>query len=184
MVEKDRLDINKWKKESLDFTNEAKGFVEGILDVQPCPNCGWDLLNWKCENYKSCWYWHWDDYLKCKDDQRLINSIDMLWSWEKFKLATLRWQEFYYYNYFWRIKENSAMLELNIKWKKYVVNLFFTIVENDDIKTIWSITINWDIIQKVKWKEDKKVFFRYDEMKKYAIIVLNDRRFNNFIISK
>ena len=47
----------------LDFQEieETKGYLKDILEVEPCPNCGKDMIAWKCSDSKMCWYWHWED---------------------------------------------------------------------------------------------------------------------------
>ncbi len=188
MVEKYISDINKWKNKPLDFLNKTKCFVEEILKIEPCPNCWWDLLNWKCENYKSCWYWHGDDYLKNKEEQRLQKSINMIWNWEKHMLKTFWWEEFYYFDYFWRIKETKAILDFEINWEVYKVEVEYNIKENEIGKIIENIRFKSNIKKQIKLKNNKvrwnKVFFDYQKLKKYVFLILTDIKFNNFIISK
>ncbi|MDD3793268.1 MAG: hypothetical protein PHI37_00450 [Candidatus Gracilibacteria bacterium] len=175
MVEKYRSDIDGkvGTDKPLDPTDETKGFVDGILEIEPCPNCGLDLLYGRCEDYKSCGYGHGDD-LSIREREKSYGDG------EEFRLETLRREEFYYYDYFGRIKENSAVLELSIKGERYFVTLDYKIEEYDDVKTIIIKNIK-KIIKKVKGKKDEQVSF-YD-IRKYVTIVLSDIRFNKFLVS-
>ncbi|MDD3145231.1 MAG: hypothetical protein PHV23_03930 [Candidatus Gracilibacteria bacterium] len=188
MVEKVKSYVNKRTDETLDFTNETKGFVEDILEIEPCPNCGGDLLNGKCENYKSCGYGHGDDYLRNKEEQRLQKSINMMGNGEKHILKTFGGEELYYFDYFGRIKENEAILEFELDGEVYKVEVEYDIKENNFAKTIENIRFKSSIKKQIKLKNNKirrnKVFIDYKKLKKYVFLILTDIKFNNFIISK
>lgn len=184
--EKPYLSHNKLTKPNsfnIDFVKED---VSDILNIEPCPNCSRNLINWKCEDSKNCWYWHWQDYLDKKEEQKEKKSLNMMWNWKKYELITILWEKFNYYDFFWRVKENTANLEIEIKWEIYRFNVEYEIIETDSHKTIENIRFIWSVeIQskdkkgKIRWKT---YYFKYNDLKKYTFWVLADIRFNKFLL--
>lgn len=167
----------------LDFQEieETKGYLKDILEVEPCPNCGKDMIAWKCSDSKMCWYWHWEDYFLEKIEKKRQLSESLKWNWEKHQLIALNWKKFFYFDFHWRIQNTTALMEFEIDWKKYKVEIKYEILNKDDIKNISSISIIWEIKTQWKNKRWKKTYFEYKELKKYIFAVLSDYRFNKFL---
>jgi len=177
-----------WKIENQSFTQDSvKDDISSILEIEPCPNCGKDLIAWKCSDSKICWYGHGQDYLDKKEKQRLQKSLYMQWNWQKYELITLLGEKFYYFDFYWRINQNSAILEIDIKWEVLKFEVKFEIKEWPLGKTIENIIFIWDIKKQSKDKSGKsrfkKHFKEYKILKKYAFSVLSDIRFNKFLVS-
>lgn len=165
----------------------VKDNVSSILEIEPCPNCGKDMVAWKCSDSKICWYGHGQNYLDKKTEQRLQRSLYMQWNWQKYELITLLGEKFYYFDYYWRIKENRATIELYIKWEILKFEVEYEIKESTLGKTIENIRFFWDIKKQSydkTWKRRfKKHFIEYKILKKYVFSVLSDIRFNKFLLS-
>lgn len=183
MVEVKKIHEDKNHSTSLDFEaiSTTKGYIKDLLEVEPCPNCGKDMVSWKCSDSKMCWYWHWEDYFLEKIELKRHLSETLKWNWEKYELITINWKKFCYFDFHWRIKENNAILDLEIDWKKYKVEVLYEIFNKDEMKNISSISIVWDIKTQLKSKKWKKVYFEYRDLKRYVFAVLTDYRFNKFL---
>lgn len=165
----------------IDSVSITKWYIKDILEVEPCPNCGKDMIAWKCSDLKLCWYWHWEDYFLEKIEKKRIFSENLKWNWEKYQLIALNWEKFFYFDFHWRIQNNTALLELEIESKKYKFEVIYEISNRYDTKKISSILIIWEIKTQWKNKRWKKVYFEYKQLKKYVITILSDYRFNKFL---
>ncbi|MDD2908037.1 MAG: hypothetical protein PHH98_05350 [Candidatus Gracilibacteria bacterium] len=164
------------------FRQESvKDRVFDVLNIEPCPNCGRDMINGKCIDSKICGYGHGEDYLADKEEKRLIKSLDMMGNGEKYELTTLTGEKFFFFDFYGRIKKRNAILELEVKGKRYKVEVSYEILIKDEVKNIASISIIGDIKTQEKNKRWKKFYFDYSEMKKYIFSVLSDYRFNKFL---
>lgn len=177
-INQDKSDI---PKDEYLYLESVKKDVELLINEETCPNCGSSMFGGKCENYDWCWYWHWDDFewILCED--LIIKNEKIDWNWKKYELTTIWWEKFYFYNYFWRIENNKANIQIKIWEKLLKINLSYEILENDEIKTIWNIKILSKVkIKQKNWKW-KDCFVYYRDLKKYIISVLSDTRFNNYL---
>ncbi len=164
--------------------NNTSNYVDNILNEETCPNCGATLFDGKCENITYCGYWHADDYMDSlyNHEQALFAEHEKLskiqkWNWKKHLMSTMNWQEFYFYNFFWRIESDKANIQIEIYNKKIKVNVSYDIVEEDEIKKIWKIHILWKVKKLLNWQWTD-TFYNYKELKKLVVVVLSDSRFN------
>lgn len=172
--------------------------VELIL-WEECPNCEWELFEWKCS---SCGYWLWEKYFLEKQEKidkknenevmkREVLSNKNKWNWKKYEIF-IDWASYDYFHYNSNIKENEAKIIFRYKWKKYFFEVKFLFKELSNFQDETS----YKSLSFLKLKEPKNfdgkhyvfdflskkpVFFDFLKVEKLAEKILREKKFNKFI---
>lgn len=172
--------------------------VELIL-WEECPNCEWELFEWKCS---SCGYWLWEKYFleeQEKIDEKNENKVikrEVLsnknkWNWKKYEII-VDWDSYEYFHYNSNIKENEAKIIFKYKWKKYFFEVKFLFEELSNFQDETSYkSLSFLKLKKPEnfdgkhyifdFSTKKPAFFDFLKAEKLAEKILREKKFNRFL---